>query len=273
MACTSENFPDAVIEAKGLSAGYGGVALLENLDFEIRRGEILVLLGGSGCGKSTLSRTLEGLVPPVRGEVRLLGQPFASADHPADEADSADLRRRIGVMFQSGALFGSMSLLQNVAVPLREFTELPEEIVERVARAKLGQVGLAAYADYYPREISGGMQKRAAIARALALDPDVLFLDEPSAGLDPVTSAQLDDLVLHIRQEQGTTFVVVSHELASVFRIADRCLFLDRAARGILDQGAPAALRDASPHPAVRAFFNRDPSAVADAEERDPSHA
>lgn len=265
MANGNENLTrkdEVVLEAKDLSAGYGARVILEKLTFSIRRGEILALLGGSGCGKSTLMQTLIGLIPPLAGEVLLRGETFAKPGWQATE-EGSPLLRHLGVMFQGGALFGSMTLLENVMLPLREFSDLSREVMERDARLKLGLVGLAAFADYYPREISGGMQKRAAIARAMALDPDILFLDEPSAGLDPITSASLDDLILRIREERGTTVVLVSHELPSIDHIVDRVLFLDREARGLLDTGSPAHLRDHSDHPRVRAFFNR----MAEAEE------
>ena len=245
-----------VLEARGLFAGYGPHVILKNLNFEIHRGEILALLGGSGCGKSTLMQTLIGLIPPLSGEVYLRGELFATPKWQATEEESS-LLHHLGVMFQGGALFGSQTLLENVMLPLREFTDLSAGIIERDARLKLGLVGLAAFADYYPREISGGMQKRAAIARAMALDPEILFLDEPSAGLDPITSASLDDLILRIREERGTTVVLVSHELPSINRVADRALFLDRETHGLLDSGSPAELRTHSEHARVRAFFNR----------------
>ena len=254
-----------VIETEDLAAGYGGRAVQRGLNLRIRRGEIFVLLGGSGCGKSTVLRTLIGLIPPVAGRVRLLGQVFAEAGREADE--NAPLLRHIGVMFQNGALFGSKTLLENCALPQETLTDRATGEIARISREKLDAVGLLAFADFFPSQISGGMQKRAAIARALTLDPDVLFLDEPSAGLDPVTSAELDELILRIRGERGTTIVLVSHELASIYAVADRAVFLDRATRTVLDEGAPAFLRDNSPHPAVHAFFNRIP------ERKPSSHA
>ena len=243
-----------VVEARALSVGRGTRVLLRDLSFAIPRGQICVLLGGSGCGKSTLMRTLVGLLPPVAGSVELLGEPFSAAEEPAGDAQ-APLLRRVGVAFQGGALFGSMTVLENVEMPLREFTDLPPPLVRRCAMMRLEQVGLAAAAGRRPRELSGDMQKRVAIARALALDPPVLFLDAPSAGLDPVASAELDELVLRLRDEMGAAFVVVTHELPSVFRIADRALFLDRETHTLLADGAPAALRDDSPHATVREFF------------------
>ena len=257
--------PTYVIETDGLSVGYGERAVQRGLNLRIRRGEIFVLLGGSGCGKSTVLRTLVGLVPPLAGSVRILGQVFAEAGREPDENPA--LLRHIGVMFQNGALFGSKTLLENCALPQETLTARTPEEIESILREKLRDVGLLDFADFLPKEISGGMQKRAAIARALTLDPDILFLDEPSAGLDPVTSAELDDLILRIREERGTTIVLVSHELASIYAIADRAVFLDRATHSVLDEGAPAFLRDNSPHQAVRAFFNRTP------ERKPPDHA
>lgn len=243
------------VETFGLDAGYAGKAVQRGVELRIRRGEIFVLLGGSGCGKSTVMRTLVGLLPPVRGRVALLGETFAEAGRAPAEA--APARRRIGVMFQNGALFGSKTLLENCAVPFETVPGPSKREIERAGREKLAAVGLADFAGHYPSQISGGMQKRAAIARALVLDPDILFLDEPSAGLDPVTSASLDELILRLRDERRMTVVMVSHELASIFAVADRAVFFDRATHAALDTGSPAHLRDHSPHPAVRAFFNR----------------
>ena len=253
--------PTPVIETEGLSVGYGDRVVQRGLDLRIARGEIFVLLGGSGCGKSTVLRTLIGLVPPLAGRVRILGRVFAEAGREPEENPA--ILRHLGVMFQNGALFGSKTLLENCALPQETLTNRAPEEIERISRDRLRDVGLLDFADFLPKEISGGMQKRAAIARALTLDPDILFLDEPSAGLDPVTSAELDELILRIRAEKGTTIVLVSHELASIFAIADRAVFLDRATHTVLDEGAPAFLRDNSPHKAVRSFFNRTPERKA----------
>ena len=231
-----------------------GRNVLDDLSFEVQRGEIFVILGGSGCGKSTLLKALIGLVPLAAGHAWLLGEELADAD---DEARRA-LLQRIGVMWQQGALFGSQTLLENVEMPLAEHTRLSPAARAEVARAKLGLVGLSEAAERLPSEVSGGMLKRAGIARALALDPPILLLDEPSAGLDPITSAGLDALIQDLARSLGTTFVVVTHELASILAIGDRCIMLDRDAQGMIAEGDPRRLRDESTHPTVRAFFRRE---------------
>jgi phospholipid/cholesterol/gamma-HCH transport system ATP-binding protein len=245
---------DAVIRVEDLAARFDGRTVFEHVGFEVRRGEVFVILGGSGCGKSTLLKLMIGLFPPAEGRVEILGEDVAALEGEARRA----LLRRIGVMWQSGALFGSLTLEGNVQVPLEEHTGLPAEARALVARAKLGLVGLADAAGRLPAEISGGMVKRAGIARAMALDPPILFLDEPSAGLDPVTSAGLDALIRQIARDLGTTFVVVTHELQSILAIGDRCIMLDKAARGVIAEGDPRRLRDESTNPTVRAFFRRE---------------
>jgi phospholipid/cholesterol/gamma-HCH transport system ATP-binding protein len=239
-----------VVEVEGLARRFGARTLFRDVSFSVHPGEVFVILGGSGCGKSVLLRILAGLLEPSEGTVRVLGVDIRDAD--------VALRRRVGVMFQSGALFGSMTLLENVMLPLEMHTSLPAAARASVARTKLGLVGLADAASQMPAEISGGMAKRAAIARALARDPPLLVLDEPSAGLDPITSAGLDRLILDLRRELGLSFVVVTHELASVLAIADRCIMLDKAAQGVIAAGDPRVLRESSAHPTVRAFFRRE---------------
>ena len=243
-----------VIVAEGLTAAFGDRVLFRDVSFTVEPGEVFVILGGSGCGKSTLLKLMIGLVPPQAGQVSILGTDVWSAEGAARLA----LLRRIGVMWQQGALFGSQTLLENVEMPLAEHTSLSPAARAEVARAKLGLVGLSEAATRLPSEVSGGMLKRAGIARALALDPPILFLDEPSAGLDPITSAGLDALIKDLARSLGTTFVVVTHELASILEIGDRCIMLDRAAQGVIATGDPRRLRDDNDHPTVRAFFRRE---------------
>jgi phospholipid/cholesterol/gamma-HCH transport system ATP-binding protein len=228
--------------------------LLEDMNFEAERGEILGILGPSGCGKSSLLRHLVGLNWPRTGKVTQFG-----VDIFADgEKGLARARRRFGIMYQGGALFGDMNLLENVQMPLREFTSLPRSALEAAAALKLALVGLSGFERHMPSEISGGMRKRAAIARAMALEPDLLFLDEPSAGLDPVTAASLDRLILSLSRNLGITFVVVTHELRSIRRAVTRAILLDKKAKGIAAMGTPEFLAEQSGTPEARAFFLRD---------------
>ena len=239
-----------VIEVEHLDAGYPGVTVLHDVNFTVARGEVFALLGGSGCGKSTIMKHLIGLNPAPGGKITVAGLVM-------NPENRARILRRIGVMYQSGALFGSMSVLENVMLPLEEFTRLPADARRTLALMQLDLVGLREAADKMPNDLSGGMKKRAAIARALVLEPEILFLDEPSAGLDPLTSSALEDLILRLRDARGVTFVVVTHELPSIFKIADRCAMLDRARQAMVALGRPADLRDGSSDPFVRSFFTR----------------
>jgi len=245
---------DTVISVENLAVSFGPRTIFKDVSFEVKRGEVFIILGGSGCGKSTLLKALIGIVPIAAGRSEILGVDLAEADAEG----RLGLLQRIGVMWQSGALFGNMTLSENVELPLEEHTDLPRPAREALARAKLGLVGLGDAAGRLPAEISGGMAKRAGIARAMALDPPLLILDEPSAGLDPITSAGLDKLILDIARSTGTTFVVVTHELQSILAIGDRCIMLDKEAQGMIATGKPRELRDTGTHPTVRAFFRRE---------------
>jgi phospholipid/cholesterol/gamma-HCH transport system ATP-binding protein len=245
-----------IIRVRGLSAGYADRPVLKDVNFDVRRGEVFMILGGSGSGKSTLLKTMIGLQPAQAGEVLIGGDDIVGAGGAVRQR----ILRRFGVMYQGGALFGSMSLEGNVALPLEEWTTLPAPARLLLARLKLQQVGLADFAGYLPSEISGGMQKRAAVARAMALDPDILFLDEPSAGLDPITSAGLDELIRSLSRNLGITFVIASHDLASIFAIGDRAILLEDGS--IAAEGTPVALRDHPTDDYVRAFFRRETQGV-----------
>jgi phospholipid/cholesterol/gamma-HCH transport system ATP-binding protein len=241
------------IKATDLACGYDGVAIMEHLDFAITPGEIFFIIGGSGCGKSTLLRHLIGLQPAINGDIEVFGESFVRA--------SADRRRELlktfGVLYQGSALWSSLTLEENIMLPLEEYTDLSKKDREAVACLKLAQVGLSGFADYYPSEISGGMKKRAGLARALALDPSIVFFDEPSAGLDPITSRELDELIQQVSAEQGTTCVIVSHELASIFSIGNRVILLEKKARTIIAEGPPKDLAVNNDDPRVQEFLRR----------------
>jgi phospholipid/cholesterol/gamma-HCH transport system ATP-binding protein len=255
---TNDSREDDVIRVEKLVAAYGEHVILRDVNVRVRRGERLFIVGGSGCGKTTLLRHMIGLQRPSSGSVWVLGEDVGSAD----EETMRRVQRRIGVSFQAGALFGSLTLGQNVALPLEEYTTLPRHTIARLVRLKLSMVKLAGYEDFMISELSGGMKKRAALARAAALDPGVLFFDEPSAGLDPVTSAELDELILQVNQSLGTTIVVVSHELPSIFTVASRVVMLDSETRTVVAEGDPKDLRDHAEDEHVRAFFNRRPGSA-----------
>ena len=241
---------DNIIELEHVDAGYPDAVILKDVSFSVARGEVFVLLGGSGCGKTTIMRHLTGLNPILAGKLTVAGLEWGPKTRDT-------LFRKIGVMYQSGALFGSMTCLDNVLLPLEEFTRMKASERRERAMACLEAVEMADAARKMPSEISGGMRKRAAIARALALDPEVLFLDEPSAGLDPITSCALDDLILKLKDETKKTFVVVTHELPSIFKIADRAAMFDKARQGMIALGSPQELKERSDEPFVRKFFNR----------------
>jgi phospholipid/cholesterol/gamma-HCH transport system ATP-binding protein len=244
---------DPVIIVEGLTARYGETTILENVTFEVYRGERFMILGGSGCGKSTLLKHMIGLLRPTSGRVVINGIDISRAD----EETLQKIRREIGVLFQADALFGSMSLAQNVALPLAEYTGLPEKIIREIVRMKLGLVHLAGYDNHMPAELSGGMRKRAGLARAMALDPLFLFFDEPWAGLDPVTAADLDILIRSLNEGIGQTMVFVTQELASIFNLGQRVIMLHKDARGIIASGTPRELRERSSDTRVTHFFNR----------------
>ena len=242
------------IIVKDMDLAYGDFVLLKDLNFAVKPGEIFLIMGRSGCGKSTLLKQMIGLKQPSTGDVFYDGKPLWGSEASTHSA----MMRRFGVLYQSGALWSSMTLAENVAMPVGEYTDLSPADIADLARMKLSLVGLGGFEDYYPSEISGGMRKRAGLARAMALDPDILFFDEPSAGLDPVSSRLLDDLILALRDALGTTVVIVSHELASIFAIADNAIYLDAESKSLLEYGDPKKLVRESKHKAVRDFLTRN---------------
>ena len=244
---------EILITVEHLVVRYGSQLILDKVGFNVYKGEILFILGGSGCGKTTLIRQMMGLDRPASGNIVIDGVDITTCGDKAFE----ETRRKIGILFQGSALFGSMTLAENVALPVREYARLSENAVNDLVRMKLCRVDLAGFEDYFPHELSGGMKKRAGLARALALNPKILFLDEPTAGLDPVTAAEIDELILSINRHNRTTIIIVTHELPSIFGLAKRIIMLDKNIKGIIAEGDPRYLRDNSQNKFVRQFFNR----------------
>lgn len=241
------------IEVRKLTMRYGDLVIMRELDFTVQRGEVFVIMGGSGSGKSTLLKHLIGLKAPSEGTILFDGEDF----YATDDAHRKSVLRRMGVLYQNGALWSGLTLAENVALPLQEFTSLDARAIAEVVSLKLALVGLRGFDAFYPAAISGGMRKRAALARAIALDPEVLFFDEPSSGLDPISASRLDDLIVELTASFGTTIVVVTHDLESIFRIADRALFLDITEKTMTALGHPAELRDHPPSDEVHRFLTR----------------
>jgi len=242
-----------IITVKNLRVAYGDFVLFDDINFDVNEKDIFIIMGASGCGKSSMLRVLTGLVTPVRGQVLINDKDFATATH----AQKVDIMKECGVMYQSGALFSSMTLKENVAMPLELYSSYSKNEISDIASYKLALTGLAGFDDFYPSEISGGMKKRAALARALALDPKILYCDEPSAGLDPVSSKRLDDLIKELNQSLGTTFVIVTHELQSIFNIGTNSIFLDNQTKNITGRGNPNDLLKNPPNDAIREFLTR----------------
>lgn len=253
-----ERSPHIVV--KNLTMKYGDFLIQRDLNFVIRQGDIFIIMGGSGCGKSTLLKHLIGLIEPAAGEVLYHNQSFSRAS--LEERDA--LLKQVGILYQKGALWSSMTLAENIALPIRQYTTASEAEIAEIASYKLALVGLAGFEDYFPSEISGGMQKRAGLARAMALDPSVLFFDEPSAGLDPISSKLLDDLILELRESSGTTIVIVTHELASIFAVGDNSVFLDPDTKTMIASGDPKELLRSSKDPKVLEFLTRGQTDQAD---------
>jgi phospholipid/cholesterol/gamma-HCH transport system ATP-binding protein len=244
---------EPIIVVKNLTARFGNNVIFEDVSFEVHKGEILVIVGASGCGKSTLLKIMIGLQKPYAGQVLYQGIDITRAE----EKELNQYRQNIGVLFQSGALFSSMTIKENIELPLQGYTDLDPVTINTIIKMKLGMVNLAGYENHHPSELSGGMKKRAGIARAMALDPRVLFFDELSAGLDPVTAAELDDLIIKTNEALGTSMVIVTHELESIYKIAHRVLMLDKEAKGIIAEGKPLELKAQATDPRVKSFFLR----------------
>src|SRR5512135_540936 len=244
---------EPIITVNNLDMGYGSFVLMKNLNFTVNRGDIFIIMGGSGCGKSTLLKLLVGLKEPLRGQILYDDVSFWDAD----AAEQERLMRRFGILYQSGALWSSMTLAENVALPLEQYTALDKDKIREIVSFKLELVGLGGFEDFYPSDLSGGMKKRAGLARAMALDPDILFFDEPSAGLDPISARRMDELILELRDSLGATIVVVTHELASIFTIGNNSVFLDPDIRTMIASGDPKRLRDECPDLTVRNFLTR----------------
>ena len=243
----------AMIEVKDLTMGYGNFILQQHADFTVNKGDIFIIMGGSGCGKSSMLRVLTGLLPPLSGDVIIDGTNIAQASSSQLE----EIRKKSGILYQSGALFSSMTLAENIALPLQQYSSYSTAEIKELASLKLSLVGLAGFDDFYPSEISRGMKKRAGLARALALDPEIVYFDEPSAGLDPISSRNLDDLIIEINRSLGTTIVVVTHELASIFAIGTNSIFLDPMSKSILAKGNPHDILKKSPNSEVLEFLTR----------------
>lgn len=243
-----------IIQVRNLTARYGDEVILNNISFDVYEGEIFVILGGSGCGKSTLLKHMTGLLAPSSGSVHIDGIDITSCD----DRTLHDTLRKIGILFQSSALLGSMTVAENIALPVTEYSLLPKSSVDMLVHLKLRTVDLAGFEEYFPSQLSGGMKKRAGLARALALNPKILFLDEPTAGLDPVISSEIDDLILQINKKMGTTIVIVTHDLDTIFSVAGRIIMLDKKTKSIIAEGNPGYIKEHNPDPSVRQFFSRN---------------